>query len=68
MESLIEKVGEDVVSEVLPEALAELTGRSSRKWAVMLVTFVLGGIAGVVVIKFWKRRAAATGGEPDAER
>ena len=67
MESVIEKAGEEVATEVFPEALAELTGRSSRKWAVILIAFVLGSIAAVVAIKLWQRQAAETVGGPDVD-
>jgi len=36
---------------VLHEAADELGGRSNRKWAVMLVAFILGIVATVIVIK-----------------
>jgi len=67
MGSVVEHVGEVVVSEMLEEAVEELTGRSKRKWAVVLIAFVLGGVVAVVVIKSRKRRAAETVGGPDAD-
>jgi len=66
MGSVVVHVGEVVVSEMLEEAVEELTGRSKRKWAVVLIAFVLGGVVAVVVIKSRKRRAAETGSGPDA--
>ena len=37
MESVIEELGEFVISDVLQEAVDEVTGRSKRKWAIVLV-------------------------------
>ena len=63
----IEKVGEAVVGPVLQEAADELTGQSKRIWAVILVAFVLGSVATVVVRKYRKRRAAENAIGPDAD-
>jgi len=60
MGSVIEQMGEAVVGDVVQEAADELTGRSKRKWALVLVAFVLGGVIAVVVIRSRKRRAAET--------
>jgi hypothetical protein len=45
------KVGKDVASAVIHEAAEELSGRSNRKWAVMLVAFLIGIVAAVIIIK-----------------
>jgi hypothetical protein len=67
METLIAKAGEEAVSEVLPEALAELTGRSNRKWALILVAFVVGGVAVVVGAKFLRRPSVETLDAPEVD-
>jgi hypothetical protein len=43
-------------SEVEDEALKELTGESSRRWAIALVSFALGAAAAVAVIIVLGRR------------
>ena len=55
-EPIAESIGKDVAAKVLSEAADELRGRSNRKWAVMLLAFVVGIVVTVIVIK---RRAAA---------
>ena len=42
---------EQVAETVLSEASDELRGRSNRKWAVMLLAFLVGMVVAVVVIK-----------------
>ena len=51
MEPVIEQAAKAVASDVLKEAGAELSGRSKRKWAVVLLAFVLGAVVAVVVMK-----------------
>ncbi|HUS41258.1 MAG TPA: hypothetical protein VMY16_01205 [Ilumatobacteraceae bacterium] len=41
----------EVAAAVLSEAADELSGRSNRKWAVMLLAFLVGIVTTVVVIK-----------------
>jgi hypothetical protein len=43
--------GKEVAIKVLHEAADELSGRSNRKWAVMLLAFLVGIVATVIVIK-----------------
>ena len=51
--------------EVIKEAVEELTGRSKRKWALLLLAFVVGSVTAVMVIRFGKRVTGTAGG-PDA--
>ena len=44
-------IGKDVAATVLHEAADELSGRSNRKWAVMLLAFLIGMVVAVIVIK-----------------
>jgi hypothetical protein len=46
-EYAIEQVG----SAVLEEAVDEATGRSNKKWALVLVAFAVGGIIGAIIVK-----------------
>jgi len=48
---IAEYAGKEVTMKVLHEAADELSGRSNRKWAVMLVAFIVGIAATVIVIK-----------------
>jgi hypothetical protein len=51
MES-VDGIGEgQIVAAVAAEAVDELVGTSNRKWAVMLVAFVLGAIVAGIVIR-----------------
>jgi len=43
--------GKEVAIKVLHEAADELAGRSNRKWAVMLLAFLVGIVATAVFIK-----------------
>lgn len=43
--------GKEVAVKVLHEAADELAGRSNRKWAVMLIAFLVGIVAAAIVIK-----------------
>ncbi len=47
----VTNVGREVAAAVLSEAADELRGRSNRKWAVMLLAFLVGMVVAVVVIK-----------------
>jgi hypothetical protein len=61
MASVTEKallLADQLKSEVEDEALRELTGESSRKWAVAVVAFALGAAAAVAVIIALGRREA----------
>jgi hypothetical protein len=60
MRSAIEQVGETVVEDVLNETVDELTGRSTRKWAVVLVAFVVGCAVAALVMRRRQRSAAGT--------
>lgn len=51
MGPIAESIGKDVAAKVLSEAADELRGRSNRKWAVMLLAFVVGIVVTVIVIK-----------------
>lgn len=43
--------GKELARKVLHEAAEELSGRSNRKWAVMLIAFLLGIVATAIFIK-----------------
>jgi hypothetical protein len=58
MNKAVEKVGESV----LKEAADELAGRSTRKWGVILVAFVLGALGAVAAIKAWQQLGAQDAG------
>ena len=49
------------VIELLAEAIVEVVGRSSRKWVLLLVAFVVGAAAAAVLA----RRARARAGPSD---
>lgn len=51
MGPIAESIVKDVAAKVLSEAADELRGRSNRKWAVMLLAFVVGIVVTVIVIK-----------------
>ena len=42
---------DDVASAVVLEAIDEVTGASNRKWAVMLMAFVLGAVVALVAVR-----------------
>ncbi len=67
MESVIDRVGETVVSDVLQETVKELTGGSKRKWAVVLLALIVGGAITAVVIRIRTRRAAETAASNSAD-
>lgn len=56
MVEIAEDVAAVVVNDVLGEAVAEARGRSGRKWALILLTLVLGAALGAFLVK--KLRAA----------
>ena len=47
----VKNAGQEVAAKVLSEAADELRGRSNRKWAVMLLAFLVGIVVAAVVIK-----------------
>lgn len=51
MDPIAEYTIEQVGSAVLEEAVDEVVGRSNKKWALVLVAFVVGGIIGAVIVK-----------------
>jgi hypothetical protein len=61
MESVIEQVGETLADDVLTEAVDELVGRSKRKWAVMLLAFVIGGVVVALAIRYRQRSTGEDG-------
>lgn len=67
MESVIEEVGEAVVGGFLQETVDELSGRSRRTWAVILLAFILGGVVAAAVIRFRKRQATEFAGSADTD-
>ncbi|GMU79620.1 MAG: hypothetical protein AMXMBFR46_24100 [Acidimicrobiia bacterium] len=67
MESVIEEVGEAVVGGFLQETVEELSGRSRRKWAVVLLAFVVGGVVAAAVIRSRRRRATEIAGSTDTD-
>ena len=48
MDAKLEHASEVLASDVLKEAVAEATGRSSRKWAVVVVALALGAALAVL--------------------
>ncbi|MBM3658136.1 MAG: hypothetical protein FJW95_01340 [Actinobacteria bacterium] len=48
---IAEDVAGVVVNDVLGEAAAELSGRSGRKWAVLLLTLLVGAAIAAFVVK-----------------
>ena len=60
MESVVEHVGETIVKE----AVGELVGRSKRKWGLIVLAFVLGGLVAAAVFKVRQRSAAEDGSSP----
>jgi cytochrome c-type biogenesis protein CcmH/NrfF len=59
LETVLVDIGDAVVSDVLQEAVDELTGRTARKWAVILLALLVGGITTAVIIRKRRRAAAA---------
>ncbi len=59
---------EHAASNVFEEAVDELYGQSKKSWALILLAFILGGVAAAVVAVWFRRRGAAeTVGGPDAD-
>jgi hypothetical protein len=69
MASAFERVGEiaSVAPEVVEEAVEEMVGGSSKKWAVALVAFGVGVGVTVGAIMLGRRRTAATVAERDVD-
>jgi ABC-type Mn2+/Zn2+ transport system permease subunit len=64
MEPIAEMVAKKVVLAVVEEAVAEVRGTTTRKWAVVFLAVVLGTVvAGVIV----KRRRARLSGEREPQ-
>ena len=58
----------DAASSVGSEAFDELVGQSKRKWALVLVAFILGGVVtAVVAVRLRRRMAGETAGGVDAD-
>ena len=57
MVEIAEDVAGVVVTDVLHEAVAEIGGRSGRKWAVIVLGLVIGGALAAFLLK--KLRTAA---------
>ena len=59
---------EDAASSVAMEAFDELVGQSKRKWAVVLLAFIIGGVVtAVVAVRLRKRSDGAAMSGPDAD-
>lgn len=56
---IAEHVGEVVASDVLHEAIEELSGRSARRWALVLLAAVAGATLAVLVVKWYRDRTPA---------
>ena len=68
MDSLAERtilLADDVRLDFLEEARNELVGKSRRKWALILIAFVLGAAAMAVGVAFILRRRVAATEVPD---
>ena len=65
MEPIAEIATQQVVAAVVQEAAAEVTGSSNRKWAVVLVAFVLG-VAVTAIIVNWQRGQSSGESEPQS--
>jgi hypothetical protein len=71
MPSLTERaviVADDIGLKVIDEARQELTGRTTRKWAVAVLAFVVGAAVVLIAIGFRKLETAETmgGSEEDS--
>ncbi len=62
MDPIAEYAAEQIGSAVLEEAVDEVVGRSNKKWALVLVAFLVGGVIGAVIVK---RRREQAGTEPE---
>ena len=58
-------LADDVRLDFLEEARNELVGKSRRKWALILIAFVLGAAAMAVGVAFILRRRVAATEVPD---
>ncbi len=58
---------EQAAADVFEEAVDEFFGKSKRTWALILVVFILGGVATAVVAARLRQRAAETDRGPDAD-
>ena len=66
MGSVSETFGERLVTDVITEALNEITGRSKRKWAAMLVAAIVGlMIAATVTRRLRRDGEVVTASGPD---
>ena len=65
MEPIATLAAEQAVSAVVQEAIAEVSGASNRKWAVVLLAIVLGAaVAGVIMQR--RRDQYSTVSEPQS--
>ena len=55
MGPVAETFGERLVTDVITEALDEVTGRSNRKWAAMLVAAIVGAIIAAAITRRRRR-------------
>jgi hypothetical protein len=55
MGSVAETFGERLVSDVITEAFDEMTGRSNRKWAAVLVAAIAGAIIAAAIARRRRR-------------
>ena len=49
MGSVAETFGERLVTDVITEAFDEMSGRSNRKWAAMLIAAIVGAIIAAAI-------------------
>ena len=61
MIAIAEQVGQEVLSDVLQEAVNEVRGRSSRKWGVALVSLLLGMAIAIAFVQLRRRQLSAQG-------
>lgn len=59
MSPTTEQLGDELASRIVQEAVDEVRGRSSRKWAVALVALLLGAAIALVVVQRRARQVAA---------
>ena len=64
MEPIAEIATRQVVASVVQEAAAEVTGSSNRKWAVVLVAFVLGAAVAAIIVH---RQRGQSSGESEPQ-
>src|SRR5688572_24202027 len=58
---------EHAASTVFVEALDEAVGRSKRSWALVLVAFVLGGVAVAALVFRYRKRTVAVDGSDTSD-